>query len=133
MVKEDFKKGQEVFILKTGNAARGVQENKLIEKWIVTSVGKKFVSAARVSQNGIKGTNIKFDIERNFIQKTDYCIDYVLFLSEEDAKKEIWKENVKRKILNGITWRTIEDLSDEDLKTIERIIDKTYENLIDNQ
>lgn len=133
MVKEDFKKGQEVFILKQGNAARNVPEDKLIEKWIITSVGRKFISASRVTKDIIRGEVIKFNIERDFIQETDYCIDYALFLTEEDAKREIWRENTERKILNELTWRAIRDISDEDLKIIENIIDKTVKNHIGKQ
>lgn len=133
MVKEDFKKGQEVFILKQGNAARNVPEDKLIEKWIISSVGRKFISASRVTKDIIRGEVIKFNIERDFIQETDYCIDYALFLTEEDAKREIWRGNTERKILNELTWRAIRDISDEDLKIIENIIDKTVKNHIGKQ
>ena len=119
MKREDFHKGQTVWVYLVGNAARYKKtDEERIEKWVVSSIGKKYLTAER----GDYGWEIKFDMENNFRQVTNLCRDYILYLTEEDLRLDLWRSRTRRKIKddNTILWK----LSDEELKTVYDIFSK---------
>ena len=119
MKREDFHKGQTVWVYLVGNAARYKKtDEERIEKWVVSSIGKKYLTEER----GDYGWEIKFDMENNFRQVTNLCRDYILYLTEEDLRLDLWRSRTRRKIKddNTILWK----LSDEELKTVYDIFSK---------
>ena len=86
---KDFKEGQKVWVKLTGNAVRGKSIDKRIEEWVVVSVGRKYVTAG----NGWRKCKFETcDGDRNCLkQVTNYCVDYLLYLSKEIIEEEIEK------------------------------------------
>lgn len=104
MQKKDFKKGQTVWVYLTGNAARYVQ------------TGEQRIEA-------------RFEIDRDFRQVYDRgTVDYILYLSKEDILQELYRSKLGKYIKNAMRYgdRLVNQISLEDLKTIESII-KKYE------
>lgn len=126
MKREDFHKGQTVYVYLVGNAARykkTVEER--IEEWEVSSVGKKYLTAKR----GDYGLEIKFDMENNFCQVTNLCKDYILYLTEEDLRMDLWRMGARKiiqKCANGCS-PILKKLNDEELETVYDIFSKYLE------
>lgn len=126
MRKEDFHKGQTVWVYLTGNAARGKNTTEeRIQEWEVVSVGRKYITARP------KGTGLwldtKFDIKNNFQQVYTYgCADYVLYLSKEDVLQDVWRSQTREYIRRCARWESliIGIMSDEDLQTVSEIFRK---------
>ena len=90
MKKEDFKVGQTVYLRLTEDATRGRTLDDLIREAKVVSVGKKYITISYADCN-----EVKFDLEK-FKEKTDYCINYKLFLTKNDAINDIEIGELKR-------------------------------------
>lgn len=89
----DFNKGQLVWIELTGNACRNKSGNNLIEEWEVILVSSKYVTAKRKAGYGDEIKFKEHDLSyEGLIQNTKYCVDYVLYPSEEDIKNKFEKE-----------------------------------------
>lgn len=117
MKKEDFKKGQTVYILLVGNAARNKTNLKdWIEEWEVLSVGRKYITAK--SENGCR--DAKFEIDNNFREHTKYSENYKLYLSREEIEKSVWRSKTKQYIILQAKWtsNTLNKMSDEDLQKV---------------
>lgn len=120
MTKEDFYKGQTVYLLLVNNEARGRTIEQRIKETKITSVGRKYIEVDYC--NGIK-----FEIENNFREKSDYCPNYVLYLSKEDIYADIkrtQKENNIEKAFRTWEYRLVRKFSDEDLDIVLNIAKK---------
>ena len=92
----DFKKGETVWILLTGNMARNKQGTDRIEEWEVVSVGRKYITA---KSKNIKWTEIKFEQKNEdfnyFTQVTPYSPDYSLYKTRKDIEDLLEKEELQ--------------------------------------
>ena len=126
MKKEDFYKGQTVWVYLTGNAARGRKTTEeRIQEWEVLKVGRKYITAK--SKSG--GWEQRFDIENNFRHVyTCGTSDYELHLTEEEIYEEIERKNRIEYIEQFCRWGRgkLCKLSDGELLSVVEIF-KQYE------
>lgn len=127
MKREDFKKGQTVWLLLTGWRAygRNTLEDR-IEEYKVVSAGSKYIT---VKPKGVehKGAEVKFDVEKKFRQLTTGDPTYILFLSKDDIFKKDKRSDMERIIRKTIILDygvTLSKMSDEDLEQIVKICEK---------
>lgn len=124
---KDFKVGQTVYVELTGNASRGKAPEQCIEEWEITSVGRKCIKAERKSDGEIWG-EITFefnDCYGKFVEKTDCCVDYILYLT----RHEIEEKHEKNRLLDEVgvffrDWSKPKKLSIEQLKRIKEILEE---------
>ncbi|MFR3727703.1 hypothetical protein [Lacrimispora sp.] len=90
MKKEDFHKGQTVYLLLLCNAARGKHGEELIREATVTAIGNKYITVSP----GYYSTNVRFEIENNFREHSDYSPEHKLFLSREEIVDRLEKEKL---------------------------------------
>ncbi|OUQ46220.1 hypothetical protein B5E64_05530 [Drancourtella sp. An12] len=95
MKKEEFKKGQTVWVYLIGNAARRVTEDNRIQEWEVKSVGRKYLTAG--PKDG-RGWDAKFSMEEDFCNVGEPCEDYKLFFTKEDLLAELEAESLRKQI-----------------------------------
>jgi len=126
---KDFKVGQKVLVKIVGNEARHRKPENLIEEWEIIQVGRKYITAKSLDSFG----QCQFEKSTatscygRFVQKTDYCVDYIMYMDMQDIKNEE-KRREKEKIITGY-FRSryyLPKLSDSELETIYDII-KTKE------
>lgn len=87
---KDFKVGQTVWIELTGNASRGKSGNDLIEEWEVVTVGKKYIHAKRKGFGfPVKFEKREYGYSEKIVQKTDCCVDYILYVSKTELEEEL--------------------------------------------
>lgn len=123
MRKEEFKKGQTVWVYLVGNAARGKKaKEERIKEYEVISVGRKYITV----RPKIGGWDVKFEIENDFREATSGCTDHLLFLSKEDIEVMLERQEKIRFVEQAFKWenRIYSKLSDEDLDTIVDIARK---------
>lgn len=105
MKKEDFKKGQKVWLCLVGDAARhcNTPEDR-VQEYEVVSVGRKYIT---VNKTGLSTSwDIKFDIKNNFRQVYTYgSTEYILFLTKDEAIYLLSRNLNFGKILRGLTAR----------------------------
>lgn len=125
MKKEDFYKGQTVWVYLTGNAARGRKTTEeRIQEWEVVTVGRKYITARPKS---VYGWEQKFDIENNFRHVYDRGTeDYVLYLTKEEIYEQIERNKCREYIENFCRWerRNLQKLSDDDLHAVVEIFQR---------
>lgn len=125
MKKSDFTKGQKVylFIIEGSNEFRHVKEKPFSERIkpvIVTSVGKKYISV------DLRGTTVKFDVEDDFQEVTNYSRNYELFLNEQSIYDYQESEDLYWQIKQNFShWRNEGQYSLAQLKQIKEIIKNT--------
>lgn len=90
MKKEDFQKGQTVYLLLLSNAARGKHGEELIMESTVTAIGNKYIT---VSPGYYRG-RVRFEIDDNFRQHSDYSPEHKLFLSRQEIVNRMEKEKL---------------------------------------
>lgn len=97
MKKEDFHKGQKVWVYLIGDAARGKESiEERIQEWKVVSVGRKYITARPKGRTGAY-FNEKFEIENDFQHVYTYgSANYILYLSKEDIFQGFLKVGDKR-------------------------------------
>lgn len=124
MRKEDFKKGQTVWIYLIGNAARGKKTKKeRIKEYEVISIGRKYITV----RPKIGGWDVKFEIENDFREVvTSGGTDHLLFLSKEDIDVMLERQEKTRFVQQAFRWenRIYSKLSDKDLDMIVDIARK---------
>ena len=127
MKKEDFYKGQTVWVYLMGNAARGrktVEER--IQEWEVISVGRKYITARQ--KDGCRW-EAKFDIENDFSHVYKFgSTDYELYLSKDEIYEQVKRSQRIRYIEQFCSWerRNLHRMSDEDLRVVVEVF-KKYE------
>ena len=120
---KDFKVGQKVWVRLTGNASRGKNGNDLIEEWEVVSVGRKYVKAKKVGYS--HSWEIEFEkrgYSERFVQKTNTCVDYVIYESKQAILDELEASNLERKIYDFFKNYGNKNISLEQLREISKII-----------
>ena len=121
---KDIKIGQTVYIKLIGNASRNKDENALIEEWEITYVGKKLIKAKHKGwDNGFEETFEKRNNgnKEQFVQKTNYCVNYVLYFDKQEILDEFERNNLFQEICNY--FRGYDNkLSLEKLRKISEII-----------
>lgn len=124
MRKEDFHKGQTVWVYLIGNAARGRKTTEeRIQEWEIIKVGRKYITAK--PKNG--GWEQRFDIENNFRHVYTYgTSDYELYLTKEGIYEKIERLNRIEYIEQFCRWerRNLSKMSDDDLFAVVEIFKK---------
>lgn len=124
--KEDFHKGQTVWVYLIGNAARGRKTTEeRIQEWEIIKVGRKYITAK--PKNG--GWEQRFDIENNFRHVYTYgTSDYELYLTKEEIYEKIERLNRIEYIEQFCRWerRNLSKMSYDDLLAVVEIF-KKYE------
>lgn len=126
---KDFKVGQTVYVELTGNASRGKTPEQCIEEWEVSSVGRKYIKAFK-KQNGIFRFETTFeynDCDGRFEEKTDYCINYVLYLTRREIEEKQEKSRLFQEIEQRFGYGSQRDISLEQLRAIRGILEKGSE------
>ena len=83
---KDFKIGDIVYCRLTGNEARGRKKEELIEEWEIVKIGRKYVTAKPKGSGNYRET--QFEIDKDYKQKTNYCVGYVLYSNMQDILDE---------------------------------------------
>ena len=126
MKKEDFYKGQTVWVYLVGSAASGRKTTKeRIQEWEVLKVGRKYITA----KPKVGGREKRFDIENNFRDVYTYgTSDYELHLTEEEIYEEVERQNRIEYIEQFCRWGRgkLCKLSDGELLAVVEIF-KQYE------
>lgn len=115
MRKEDFNKGQTVFLLNIGDrSTRGS-----VVAATVRRVGRKYIT---VNIPG-SGWDVQFDTENDFHQKSQWPAEYKLFLTEEEIEQKLKRQLKQRDAEKAFSWQTgiFSRLSDEDLESLLEI------------
>lgn len=122
--KEDFHKGQTVWVYLIGNAARGRKTTEeRIQEWEIIKVGRKYITAK--PKNGRREQ--RFDIENNFRHVYTYgTSDYELYLTKEEIYEKIERLNRIEYIEQFCRWerRNLSKMSDDDLFAVVEIFKK---------
>lgn len=125
---KDFKVGQIVFIRLVGNASRGKSGDALIEEWEIVSVGRKLIKAKRKGlgdwavvtfEKGNYGWNDRF------IEKTDCCVDYVMFANRKEIEDEFERERLLAFVSEYFRGYGEKKISLENLRKIAELIKET--------
>lgn len=122
---KDFKVGQTVYVELTGNASRGKTAEECIEEWEITSVGRKYIKACK-KESGIFRFETTFEYKENckrFVQKTNYCVDYILYLTRQEIEENHEKNRIFREIKHWFSCNSKRDISLEQLRAIQGILE----------
>lgn len=122
---KDFKVGQTVYIELTGNASRGKAPEQCIEEWEITSVGRKCIKACK-KESGIFKFETTFeynDCNGRFEEKTDYCINYVLYPTRQEIEEKQEKSSLFQEIEQRFRYGSQRDIPLEQLRAIHGILD----------
>ena len=95
MKKEEFKKGQTVWVYLIGNAARRVREDNRIQEWEDKSEGRNYLTAG--PKDG-RGWDARFSMEEDFRNVGEPCEDYKLFFTKENLLAELEAESLRKQI-----------------------------------
>lgn len=120
--KENFKKGQTVYLLRIGDEARRTIPENWIFSAIVKTVGRKYIT---VSQTG---RDIRFgydETKQQIWHDTSYNQEYELYLTKAEADDVLEKRVLQKEILqqiNKIRCMELTELSLEQLHLLKRAI-----------
>lgn len=118
---KDFKPGQEVFALST---TRGRTVNHTIRKYIVKSVGRKYVKVATeehpTSTIAFSGSNILSD--QYLVENRDWGDRMKLFTSLQAANDEIDREALQTWLREAVNFNKIRFYSVEQLRAVKDIL-----------
>ncbi len=127
---KDFNVGQTVWVEVTGNASRGRTVEECIEEWEITSVGRKYIKAGRRHKSlGILNETV-FEYRDNykrFVQKTDCCVDYILYTTRQEIDEKHEKNRLFREIEERFRYGSQKDISLEQLRAIHEILEEKQE------
>ena len=122
MRKEDFHKGQTVYLYDLHDRRKDITTEDRIKPAEVVTVGCSYISVKLYS------TVYRFDIANCFRQASDYAPMYSLHLSKEAIFETIKDSKERDKIARSFNWnaypRIVERLSEDDKQTILAIIQK---------
>lgn len=127
---KDFKVGQEVYVELTGNASRGKTPEQRIEEWEITSVGRKYIKACK-KESGIFRFETTFEYRENykrFVEKTDCCVDYIIYLTKQEIEEKHEKSRLFREIEQRFRYGSQRDISLEQLRAIHGILEGGKQN-----
>ena len=120
MKKEDFKKGQTVYLVPVKFMAFDyLRVEKQIIETTVLSVGRKYM---KVNYGG----GICFDINNDFREVTNYSFSYRLFLSKEDIQKELQRRKMEVRLQTAFHFpaHVERKMTFEELQTVFNIVNK---------
>ena len=126
---KDFKVGQTVWIRLTGNAIRGKRGDELIEEWVIDKIGRKYITASKKTgyPRRIVFEKRGYGYEDRFVEKTDYCVDYIMYETEKEIRDEMEKDEIYRDIRLFFDSFNKSKLTLEQLRSIKKIIDEESE------
>lgn len=130
---KDFKVGQTVYVELARNASRGKIPEQCIEEWEITSVGRKYIKAGKRSDGRIWGETT-FEYRENygrFVQKTDCCVNYIIYLTKQEIEEKHEKSRLFREIEQRFRSGSQRDISLEQLRAIHGILDESRMSDID--
>lgn len=122
---KDFKVGQTVYVRITGNEARGKDKDKLLQEYVVSKVGRKYVYAKPSN-----GSQWEVCFEKNgngtgLRQKTEYCVDYILYSSKQEIEDEQERLKLWNKISSVFGYLSVDDsVSLDQLQRINAILEE---------
>lgn len=125
---KDFNVGQTVWVNLTGNEARGKHGDELIEEWEVVAVGRKYIHARKK-----KGYSFATVFEKReygyfgrFVQKTDGCVNYILYASKTELEEELEHSRLFDEISQAFRGFVVKhNFSLEQLRKIKAIISES--------
>lgn len=120
MKKEDFKPGQTVYLLPVRFMAFDyLRIEKQIIETTVASVGRKYITVKYWD-------GIRFDINNDFREVTNYSISYRLFLSKEDIQKDFKRRKMEERISTAFHFpnHVARKMTFEELQTVSDIVKK---------
>ena len=122
---KDFKVGQTVWIRLTGNAIRGKCGDELIEEWVIDKIGRKYITASKKTgyPRGIIFEKSDYGYEGRFVEKTYYCVDYIMYETEQELRDEWEKDKIYRDIRLLFDRFNKNKMTLEQLRSIKKIID----------
>lgn len=127
---KDFKVGQTVYVELIGDASRGKTSEQCIEEWEITSVGRKYIKAAKKGYDRLFREDT-FEYRENygrFVQKTNYSPDYIIYLTRQEIKEKHEKNRLFREIEQRFRYGSQRDISLEQLRAIHGILEGGNEN-----
>lgn len=122
---KDFKVGQTVYVELTGNESRGKKPEQCIEEWEITSVGRKYIKAKKKGYDRLFGEST-FEYRENykrFVQKTDCCVDYILYPTRQEIEEKQEKSRLFQEIEQRFRYGSQRDISLEQLRAIHGILE----------
>ena len=120
MKKEDFKPGQTVYLLPVRFMAFDyLRIEKQIIETTVASVGRKYITVKYWD-------GIRFDINNDFREVTNYSISYRLFLSKEDIQKDFKRRKMEERINTAFHFpnHVARKMTFDELQTVFDIVKK---------
>ena len=121
---KDFKAGQTVYVELTGNASRGKTQEQCIEEWEITYVGRKYIEAVKKGSDPFLFKTV-FEWRENykrFVQKTDCCVDYILYLERHEIEEKHENDRLFWEIEDRFRYSSQRDISLEQLRAIYGIL-----------
>lgn len=121
---KNFKVGQTVYVELIRNASWGKTAEECIEEWEITSVGRKYIKAGRREECGTVGeTTFEYnDFYKRFVQKTDCCIDYLLYATRQEIEESHEKNRLFDKISKRFSYGSQGNVTLEQLRAIHKIL-----------
>lgn len=96
----DFKPGDKVYIMLTRNAERYIRDKNDPEQYVVETtvekVGRKYLEVSRYS--GVRFMEYETGDRNCLKQKTDCCVDYLLYRTKEEIISEKKREACLQKV-----------------------------------
>lgn len=120
MKKEDFQPGQTVYLLPVRYMSFDyLRIEKRIIETTVLSVGRKYIKVKF-------GGGIQFEIENDFREKTNYSIEYKLFLSKEDIQNDFKRRKMEERISTAFHFPNYvsKKMTLDELQTVFNIVKK---------
>lgn len=121
MKKEDFKKGQTVYLLPVRFMAFDyLRIEKRIIETTVLSVGRKYITVHYYREG------IRFDINNDFREVTNHSVEYKLYLSKEDIQNDFKRRQMEERITTAFHFpnHVTRKMTFDDLKTVFDIVKK---------
>ena len=95
---KNLKVGDTIYCKLVGNEERRVTKEKRIQEWEITKIGRKYLTA---KAKNTYSREIQFDINRNFRQNTNCCVDYELYETRQEIEDEIETKELNLWFLNS--------------------------------
>lgn len=118
---KDFKPGQEVFVLST---TKGREVHHNIRKYIVKSVGRKYVKVATEDYPNLTINFCKQEYDRGeyLVENRDWGDRTRLFASLQAVNDEIEREALKSWLRGAAEWNKIQSYTLDQLRAVRDIL-----------
>lgn len=124
----DFKPGDKAYIMLTGNAEQYIQDKNDPEQYVVETtvekVGRKYLEVSH--HRGIQFMEYDTDDRNCLKEKTDCCVDYLLYKTREEVINEKKREKYLQQVSSffGSCFTKKRNLTCEQLERIIAIIEE---------